>query len=204
MVDISKFRQKFLEDKVEKSILERNFLLAKENLVDLEEKELRAKEARTYIQEVAKSTQKNVEIHFSSLVTMALKSINKDFPEFVTTFEIKRNHLNCILMFKDSISGELYEPMEDSGFGAVDVGAFGTKISVWSIDKKSYVMIMDEPFRNVSPDLQGKVSQLLKYLSQELGLQFIIVSHAENVNYSADRTFKFSKANGITEMEVFH
>jgi DNA repair exonuclease SbcCD ATPase subunit len=49
---------------------------------------------------------------------------------------------------------------------------------------------LDEPFRFVSSDLQDRASQMVKELSEKLGLQFIIITHNPTLASYADKTFE--------------
>ncbi|MDY6957784.1 MAG: hypothetical protein SVK08_01370 [Halobacteriota archaeon] len=165
-----------------KTELEENSLLYENSL-----------KARAVIQEIAQETQKELEFHISNLVTLALDIV---FPDenihFVTRFVQRRNKTECDLLFEEN--GNEYKPLDGSGYGAVDVAAFALRLALWTLDPSSEVMILDEPFRDVSPDLQSKVGEMLKTLSDRIGIQIIMVSHAEDVNIQADKTFVIKKS----------
>lgn len=154
------------------------------------------KKVGVLFQEVAKQTQLNIEEHISNLVTLALKSVSPDFPNFVTKFVIRRKQLEADLLFeKDEY---IYNPMYGDGGGPKDTGSFGLIIANWSIDKTRATIILDEPFKQVSPDLQENVSNMIKMLHKELEIQFIIVSHADDINIAADKTFVVEMKDGIS------
>lgn len=146
-----------------------------------------AAEARVIIQEVAQQTQKNMELHISNIVTLALNSVIPNPPEFIMRFEVRRNQTECDLLF--SKNGNEYPPITNEAGGALDITSFALKVAFWSIRKNRPTLILDEPFKWVSPDLHNKVSDMLQQVSSKMGLQFIIVSHSEDVNIAADKTF---------------
>jgi len=74
-------------------------------------------------------------------------------------------------------------------------------ITFWSLNKNRPSFALDEPFRNVSPDLQHKVSDMLRMVSEKLGVQIIMVSHQEDINISADKTFLTRKEGKVTILE---
>ena len=151
------------------------------------------------LQLVAQQTQQNLEYHISKLVTTALTSVfGADAPEFVTEINIRRGKTECDLYFLES--EEKSKPIDASGGGALDVASFALRLSIWSLNKNRPTFILDEPFKFVSPDLQSKVSDMLKMLSEKLKIQIIMVSHAEEVNYSADKTFIVEKNQGISSV----
>jgi len=183
---------------------EKNYLI--KNIEELEEeyKTFNSKKdfslkAQIVLQAVAKSTQQNLEIHFSELVTLALRSV-WDFPlDFEVKVVARRNKTEVDLLLKENGKGE-DDPMENSGGGTLDVASFALRVAFWSLKRNRNTLILDEPFRNVSADLETKVSQMVKKISQNLGLQIIMVSHKDEINYSADKTFIVSKKNGISSV----
>jgi DNA repair exonuclease SbcCD ATPase subunit len=57
---------------------------------------------------------------------------------------------------------------------------------------------MDEPLKFLSVDRQEYASAMIKQLSERLGLQFIIVTHEEELAAHADKTFSVSIRKGIS------
>ncbi|KXH69829.1 MAG: hypothetical protein AM326_01780 [Candidatus Thorarchaeota archaeon SMTZ-45] len=158
-----------------------------------------AKKARIIIQTVAQETQRNLEFHLSHLVTTALAAVFPEDIQFVARIEVRRGKTECDLKFSEY--GQEYDPLEGSGFGPVDVASFALRVTFWSLKKNRPTFLLDEPFRNVSPDLQHKVSDMLKMVSEKLGLQIVMVSHQEDVNVSADKTFVARKEGKVTRLE---
>lgn len=151
-------------------------------------------------QHVAQQTQRNLEVHISNLVTTALASVIPDSPEFETEIEIARKGTECRFYFAEH--GERSKPMDAAGGGPLDIASFALRISYWSLNKNRATFVLDEPFKYVSPGLQGKVSDMLKMLSDKLGIQIIMVSHADEVNYSADKTFLVEKVGKESKVRV--
>ena len=56
--------------------------------------------------------------------------------------------------------------------GPKDVASFALVVSYWAMDKNRATIILDEDFRNVSPDLQANVGDMLRMISDKLKLQF--------------------------------
>jgi DNA repair exonuclease SbcCD ATPase subunit len=156
-----------------------------------------AEKARSVIQEVAKKTQQNLEFHIGHIVTMAISAIWDDPFEFQIEFVNRRNKTECDLWL--SRDGEKIPPVEATGGGLCDVVSFALRLVYWSLNKTSPVMILDEPFKFLSPNLQSRASSMLKLLSTKLGIQFIVISHADDAISDADKVIKFSlDPKGIT------
>jgi len=181
-----------------RNAIERNIDEAEKAIAQHTVQRDRATMARTFIQEVAKATQKGLEVHIGNIVTMAMQSVFENPPEFVVRFESRRGQTECDLLFRTGT--EDLRPIDSSGGGVLDVVSFALRISLWTLRKNESVFILDEPFRNVSPDLQGNVSEMVKLISKRLNLQIIMVSHAEDINQSADKTFLVSKTQGSYSM----
>ena len=159
-------------------------------------------EAQSIIRIVAKKTQEQLEYHISELVTLALSAVFPDPYELVVRFEERRGKTEADLLFRRD--GDEIQPMEASGGGPVDVAAFALRVALWSLrrPRSRATMPLDEPFRFVSRDLQPKASQMLKEVSERLGLQIIMVSHSEDLIEAADRVFRTTMSKGVSLVEV--
>jgi len=162
----------------------------------------RAEKARAIIQLVAQETQKQLEFHINDLVTMALSIVFDDPYELAVRFEERRGKTEADLLFLRG--GELIDPMGESGGGAVDVAAFALRVAMWVLQKPRTrnTFILDEPFRFVSRDIQPKASEMLRRISEQLGIQIIMVSHSEDLIECAHRVFRVGQKSGVSRVEV--
>ena len=199
MVNFQELKNKVKQDRASKDVLEskyKDLLILKESLeLTLTE----AEQAREVIQTVAQKTLQNLEFRISNLGTLALKSVSPDFPELIARISMRRNQTEVDFLFKEFDVEQ--KPLESSGYGAVNIACYALRVSFWSLDKNRPVMILDEPFRDLSPDLQEKASDMIKMVSEKFDLQHVLVSHAEDLNYAADRTFvveKIGKRSRVT------
>ena len=201
-LDYTRAKTQLHKDRSEKDFLSRSLKANEEELVTLRARHGYAESAQIILQGVAQKTQQNLEIHFSDLVTLALRSVFDEPLEFTMTVVPRRNKTEVDL-FLGGPEGEESkdDPMDCSGGGALDIASFALRIAFWSLRKNRHTLILDEPFKYVSPDLQHKVSDMVRLLSEKLKLQIIMVSHADEINYSADKTFVVSKVNGISQVK---
>jgi len=192
-VDQASGKRKMLQDNLSKS---KSKL---ENLkIELEELE----EAQVFLQDVAKRTQEKLKIHIEDTVQLAIDTCFPDRYQFKIEFEIKRGKTEARIVFlKD---GQEVEPMDASGGGVVDISAFALRIAGWTLSRTDNVIILDEPFKWISNDLQPMAAQVLKELSKTLDLQFIIVTHRPEIIDIADRVFevKIKKDGQYEKSEV--
>ena len=197
--EYNQIKDSFIDAKARKALLEEQLVSLNESYSFHKSRAEHAEKARLIFQLVAKKTQENLEFHISKLVTTALAAVFPDNIEFVVRIETRRNKTECDLLFKEF--GQEYKPLDGSGFGAVDIASFALRIAFWSLKKNRPTMILDEPIRNLSPDLQHKASDMLQMISTKLGIQIIMVSHQEDINIAADKTFIVSKKGKISEVK---
>jgi len=177
----------------EKAVLNKQLQEKEEALILLKLRSIAIEKARTLLQIAAQKVQSRIEYHISHMVTLALAGVYSEDIQFITKFEARRNTTECDFFFKVG-DGEEQDVMDNFGGGVLDVTAFALKVVMLSLKKKlRRILILDEAFRHVSPDLQHNVSEMIKLINEKTGIQILMVSHAEDINDSADKTFRVEK-----------
>lgn len=149
--------------------------------------------ARELMQRAATLTQSNLADHLSSIVSKALDIVfEEESPKFIVRFVTRRNTTECDMFFSDDGINEM-DPLDSCGFGAVDVASFALRVAIWALSKSRPVLIADEPFRNLDAERMPRASVMVKILSDELGLQMIIVTHEEDLKECSDKVFVVTK-----------
>jgi DNA repair exonuclease SbcCD ATPase subunit len=147
--------------------------------------------AREIVTAVSKKMHQQLEARITNIVSLALSAVFPDPYEFQLRFVERRNQTEAdFLLLKD---GEVSNIIDSVGGGVLDVVAFALRVAALSLVKGQRLIVLDEPFKHLSPGLQPKASEMMRQLSENLGVQFIMVSHADNIIDSADRTFVVSK-----------
>ena len=59
--------------------------------------------------------------------------------------------------------------------------------------KSNNVILLDEPFRDLSLDLHPKASEMIQEIAQKLALQIIMITHSDDLTDAADRVFRAQK-----------
>lgn len=172
---------------------ERNFLFKrKDELVvkidDIEDQQKSLEVAQVFLQKVAKDTQDQLRFYIKDIVQLALDTCFPGEYEFDLKFEIKRGKTEARLYFLTG--GEEIDPMDASGGGVVDIASFALRIAQWTLGTTRNTIVLDEPFKHLSDDLQPAGAEVLRELSDNLKLQFIIVTHREEITEQADKVFK--------------
>lgn len=165
---------------------------SEQSLKLLNRQALYCEEAQLIIQTVAELTQNQLVFHVSELVTLALASVFQDPYEFGMEFVLRRGRTECDLFFVRN--KKRVDPLGASGGGAVDVAAFALQIALWSLGRPRYrnVLIIDEPLRFLSRHYSLKAGEMLKEISEKLGMQIITVTHLEDIAQAADFLFEVS------------
>ena len=146
-----------------------------------------AKEAHEILRKLAQTTQEQIQNYISNIVTIGINTIFETKDKFIIEFEQKRNQVEVQFWIENKENR--INPFDADGGGLCDLISFLLRIAFWSIERKGQVIILDEPFKHLSQDLHEKMSYLLKKLSTTLNLQFIIVSHSQEINAIADKYF---------------
>lgn len=156
-------------------------------------------QAQRILQSIAKKTQQELEYHISELVSLALSAVFEDPYEFVLDFVEKRNRTEAEMFFIKK-NGNRIDPLSESGGGAVDIASFALIVALWNLRRKlsRNTIILDEPFRFLSRELQPKAGRMLKELSHKLGIQFIIVTHNPDLIDAADKVFEVCLKNRVS------
>jgi len=160
----------------------------------------RYEQAREIIREVGLETQKQLQFHISDITSLALEAVFEDPYELVAEFVQRRNKTECDLYFARDDSK--VDPISASGGGAVDVASFALRIAAWSMQnpKRRNTIILDEPLRFLSVDKQERASQMIKELSDRLGIQFIIITHETTLTEYADKVFQVRLRKGVSRV----
>lgn len=199
---LQNLKNKLERAKGKQEILSKNLKSLRDSLKISKKNLIQSEKAQKIIQEVARKTQEQIKFHIEDIVSMALAAIFPDPYEFKLDFVIKRNKTECDLWFERD--DKRIKPIEASGGGAVDVASFALRIALWNLKfgKKNNTIILDEPVKFVSKDLIDKVSELLKKLSDKLGIQFILVTHINELIEHSDKVFKVTQKNGISSIKI--
>lgn len=161
-------------------------------------------EAQAFLQKVAQSTQEKLKFQIEDVVNLALESVFPNEYEFKIEFNVSRGKTDAELVFQDKRTGQTIDPMEASGGGVVDLTAFALRLSAFALESGTdNVIVLDEPFKFISRDLQERAGEILKTLSEKMKLQIIMVTHIPEFIEVADRVFEVKKnENGISKIIV--
>ena len=110
----------------------------------------------------------------TDIVNRCLRAVFDEPYTMAIEFDRSRNQSEARLVYYRD--GERFEPMTDSG-GVLDVVAFGCRIAAIMLQGDRRLVLLDEPFKWVNAERQGRVADLLTVLADDYDFQFIMVSH---------------------------
>ena len=145
-------------------------------------------EAQRIIKIAADIAQSQIKVHLENLVSKALEIVFPEKPyKFDVTFKPVGDRYDTVLSFVRN--GIKRKPKRSSGGGALDVASLALRLALWKLSKKDNFMMLDEPLKFLSEDKHEFGGQLIKELSKELEIQFLIATHTPVITGVADRIF---------------
>ena len=164
---------------------------------DLRKELATLEEVRDIFQKSAILTQNHLAKHLSSIVTKSLRVVWQDSDiSFHTEFVERRNTTECEFYIEEE--GHHYSLLDSRGYGVVDVVSFSLKIAYILLHTVENIIIIDEPARNLSKNKHEALSMLIKELSEELNVQFIIATHVPDLIQYADTATLLEKNKSMS------
>jgi len=160
-------------------------------------------DAQIFLQKIAQETQEHLRFQIEDIVNLALETCFPGEYIFQIKFEISRGKTEAELVFLDQKTKRQIDPMNASGGGVVDLTTFALRIACYALERGTdNVIVLDEPFRFLSRDLQQRAGEILKTLSERMNLQIIMVSHIGEIIDVADKVFEVKKnENGVSRVK---
>lgn len=155
----------------------------KERLAELRQQVIDIKQSLVLLQKVNKDLQNQAHRELTQVVTLCLQGIFKDMDyKFDILFKDRggRTQAHLVLLNKGHV---VTNPLEEDSGGVVDIAAFTLQLSCLLLSRPELrrIMLLDEPFKNLSVEYRKNARLMLEYLAEELGIQFIIVTHMKQL-----------------------
>lgn len=157
-------------------------------------------EAQVTLQTAAQETQQQLRYHIEDLVQTAMDTIFPGKYTFCVDFELKRGKTEASMYVEQGVAK--MNPMDSNGGGLADIIALGLRMACWTLSKTDNLLIMDEPYKNLSAGYRPLMGEILKTLSRKLGLQVITVTHDQEITSIADRIFRLTQRQGKTIVAI--
>lgn len=159
-------------------------------------------QSKDIIHALALKTQEGVQLCLEGAVTHSLRSVFDDPYKFHVDFEIKRQRTEAELTVSNQ--GEKVKPKDSSGGGLMDVISFTLKVLLWSLSprKPAPILILDEPFSWLDAERLPRAGELLREIQKQMGIQFIIITHEEELLNTADSVFRITNKTRKSKVVV--
>lgn len=147
--------------------------------------------------------QKTIEV-FERVVTSAISEVFGFSYKFV--IDINSEGKRVITKFKlVTNDGNEMSIMDSNGGGLIDIVALALRILILvsAKPKRNRILFLDESLKHLSPDHRVKAANLLKSLSKQLGIQFFLVTHMQELLEASDSAYELIKTNdGVTARRI--
>lgn len=183
-----------------KEQVEQDIVVLQSTLKSNRKKVKNLEKAHEIVKLVGGETQQQLHYHISDITSLALESVFENPYKLVLDFVERRGKIECDLLFERD--GNIMKPLKSSGFGQSDITSLALRIACWSMKapRTRSTIIIDEPFRNLSKRYHEPASQMIKEISDKLGIQFIISTHTPALAAYADREFNVKLVKGVSHV----
>ncbi len=196
--------ERFRELKGRSDHLQEDLTRTSKEINRLEKHRDHAEQARVILQEVGQKTQEQLSYHLTELVDLAMAAILPDPYKLHLSFELARARTAVEIAITKGDAEDRIDPMTEAGGGVVDIVSFALRISLWALSRPRPrgTLILDEPFRFLSRGLQPRASTMLEELSRRLGIQFVVISHEDELVQEADRIIEVKQVRGVSQCSL--
>lgn len=150
-------------------------------------------QSKALILDTGEKTQTKIKNYIEETVTLALQSVFGEQYTFSIEFDYeKRDQFEVNFFILKKISPEVtlkLEPRKNQCAGGhKDVCSFALRLVCLTLEQPEviYILILDEPFKNISAKFLPAVGQMVVDISQLLNLQIIMVTHINSFIESAN------------------
>ena len=161
-----------------------------ELLLDLEE-------SRLIAQLIAKETQDRLTFKINDIVTGALQYVFGNEWGFKMIIKTQNNSLQAHpIFYKNGIEES---PRVSEGGGVMSIASLALRVALLTLLKEpTPIILLDEPITQVGKTDIIKACELLESLSNNLKIQFLVVTHANEIANIADKTFNVEMINDVS------
>lgn len=174
----------------------------KEEVVEtLEEFEL-LQDSVQFLNDIANSRRGNMKGKIESIITEAVQLIYGSDLSVSMEYKTKNNrsHLDFKLI-KKTANGDVSRNMSGFGGGVADAISVPLRLLVLLGSKQTErVCVLDECYKHVSKERIQNVAEFLKDISDKLGVQLIMSTHADEIKKIADRNIELENVNGAVRV----
>ncbi len=164
----------------------------KEDMVELEDKQLVSKEAVLLFEFAGQSAREFITSKFNDIVTFALQSIFGEDYKFTVELKIKRNAVWAEFQVSSAGYKEPADPLLSRGGGVIDIVSMALRIVLLELytPKIEGPLLLDEPTKQLSKEYSSRAAELLTSISERTKRQIILVTHDQILAKEAEKRFE--------------
>jgi len=172
-------------------------------ILRLEKEYKDVEEAQKIIEVAAKRIFKRILISFEDLVSESISNVMGKEYNFHIDFKKKHGNASAEIYLEDQ-DGNVHDAIDGVGGGVVDIESISLRISMWAVSQKNIrpIFILDEPFKNLSSRYRPGMCEVLRNLADKLKIQFVIVTHEDELIGIADKVFNVTAEDGVSIVTV--
>ncbi len=157
-------------------------------------------EARELVSQVGIAAQGEINGVIEELVTQAVQAVFGMNYSFEMVDQIQRNKPETNFFIIEN--GRRRDLREDLGGGIIDLVALCLRVVIWAIKspRSAPVIILDEPLKFLDCERLDTAGAMINKLSDMLGIQFIIVTHEENLFDCANFHYRVTKVEDVSDI----
>jgi len=177
----------------ESTVITRRLELLEDKKKDLLKQQKHLKEAKDILNEVNLTCQREFKSIVEDITTEVLQEVFGDDYRFTIDYKIMRGKPEA--SFGIFIGDAEHNLKNELGGGVVDVVSLCLRIILWAIspERSAPIMLLDEPVKFLSKDKLPMMGDMLRTLSEQLGLQFIIITHEQELMNCADKSWEVKR-----------
>lgn len=198
-MDINKYRSFLVEVQTRRRMLEDRRSDLRLQLSEAEKRAESLRLAQDIMNQVGVLAQSEIKDVIEHLVSQALQFTHGPNYSFEMDNRVARNQPETYMYVV--IDGQRNSLKDELGGSVVDVVCFALRVVFWAIQvpRTEPVLLLDEPFKNGGK--QEALCQMIKYLSDLLGVQFVIITYDNRVVGIADACYQVTQSNGVSQVE---
>jgi len=172
-------------------------------IADLESKIIKTSKSINFLNNFVEYTRSQIKGKIEDIVNSALKCVFIDKSLlFKIVPNITKRGVNYD-MYIDT-NGNLTPLLDCKGGGVLDIITLSIRIAFLRMFSSHLrqTLILDEPFKNLDADRISPACEWLRLISKEFEIQFIMVSHIQELIDGSDKVFQVSLEDNISKVEV--
>lgn len=159
---------------------------------------------KDYIDKFADEYQGRVISFVEDLVTKGLLDVFGEGLGFKILSKERANQTTYDFVIVDSYVGTEVDPITAKGGGVVEVTAVLLRVILLYLNRHRLrqILVLDENLSHLALEYVPAMAELLRRLTDKLGIQIILISHQRGFIDAADTVVRMSKIKGKTHIEV--